>query len=421
VKHVTSNKKKDGKSATVLNPFKPGKPVDPQYFGGREKELKTFEQYLQYSVSGNPHNLAILGERGIGKSSLLRKFDQIAAEERDCIVVRRELDSSIDSLSSLVIFMLEALKSEGSSHASSKRKAASKVANFFSSYKIGVSVLGHGFTLEKIDRSVAIQDYFYKELMHVWEGVKEATSGILFLIDEAEGLQNIKGSWSFLRSVFTRASEKEAGYMLVVSGKLNLFKGIKEIFSPMERFFTPLEVMPMTKEEVKETIANPIEQTLKVKVEDEAADAVFRYSGGHPYIVQTFGLFAFEEIEKAKGGEKSTTVVDSTVIQNALPSVMTRLTSQLFRDRFEQTSQLERKVLLSICKLAGSAIAEKKAVQGLTPPEIGKELGGEIKQNTIRLVLGRLVEKDCLVKKERGSYSLFTPLFSEYVRGTMSQ
>jgi AAA+ ATPase superfamily predicted ATPase len=131
VKHVTSNKKEDGKSATVLNPFKPGKPVDPQYFGGREKELKTFEQYLQYSVSGNPHNLAILGERGIGKSSLLRKFDQIAAEERDCIVVRRELDSSIDSLSSLVIFMLEALKSEGSSHASSKRKAASKLVYRF--------------------------------------------------------------------------------------------------------------------------------------------------------------------------------------------------------------------------------------------------------------------------------------------------
>ena len=96
------------------NPFKPGKPVDPEYFGGREKELETFRQYLRYSIEGNPHNLAILGERGIGKSSLLRKFQQIASDENGCIVVRRELDVSVDSLSSLTLFLLEALKSEGS-------------------------------------------------------------------------------------------------------------------------------------------------------------------------------------------------------------------------------------------------------------------------------------------------------------------
>jgi hypothetical protein len=33
-------------------------------------------------MEGNPHNLAILGERGIGKSSLLRKFQQIVRCDR---------------------------------------------------------------------------------------------------------------------------------------------------------------------------------------------------------------------------------------------------------------------------------------------------------------------------------------------------
>ena len=42
------------------------------------------------------------------------------------------------------------------------KKATDKVSNFFANYKVGVSVLGHGFSLEKIDRSVAIQDCFYK-------------------------------------------------------------------------------------------------------------------------------------------------------------------------------------------------------------------------------------------------------------------
>jgi AAA+ ATPase superfamily predicted ATPase len=276
-------------STGIKNPYKPGNPVDPEYFGGRQKELETFKQYLDYSAGGNPHNLAILGERGIGKSSLLRKFQEIAtSDQNECLVVRRELDASVDSLTSFTLFLLEALKSEGGSFTSSKRKAASKVISFFSNYKVGVSVLGHGLSLERITpHSVAIQDYFYKELMHIWEGSKEGTKGIVLLIDEAEYLQSITGAWSFLRSVFTRVSEQDAGYMLVVSGKLGLFRGIKEIFSPIERFFTPLEIMPMSEEEVGETLQKPLKQSLKARIDVNAIGRIVQYSGGHPYIVQT--------------------------------------------------------------------------------------------------------------------------------------
>ena len=389
------------------NPFKPGKPVDPEYFGGRNRELETFRHYLGYYIEGNPQNLAILGERGIVKTSLLRKFQQIASDEKGCLVVRRELDASVDSLSSLTLFLLEALKSEGTSYSSRKKKIASRVSSFFGNYKLGVSVLGHGFSVEKISRSVAIQDYLYKELMHIWEGVREGTGGIVFLLDEAEHLQNIQGSWSFLRSVLTRASEEDAGYMLVVSGKLTLFRGIKEIFSPVERFFTPLEIMPMTLPEVREALEKPLEQSLAVKVENRAIESVFRYSGGHPYIVQTFGLYMFEEASK-----KDSKSIDSKTIVEVLPKVMTRLSSQIFRDRFDKTSSLERKVLLAICE-----IGQDTSDVEFSPQQI--KVKGE--KYSIRVILSRLVEKDCLVKRERGSYSLFTPLFSEYVKGRMQE
>jgi AAA+ ATPase superfamily predicted ATPase len=410
----------------IKNPFKPGKPVDPEYFGGREKELETFRKYLDYSTEGNPHNLAILGERGIGKSSLLRKFQQIASEENDCLVVRRELDTSVDSLSSLTLFMLEALKSEGASYVSGRKRATSKVANFFENYKIGISVLGHGLSVEKsvANRSVAIQDYFYKELMHVWEGVKEGTKGVVFLLDEAEHLQNMTGAWSFLRSIFTRASEEEAGYMLVVSGKLSLFKGIKEIFSPIERFFTPLEVMPMALEEVNEALQRPLEQSLNAKMTDDAVKMVFLYSGGHPYIVQTFGLHIFEEVVAAEttiGRESISTTgkmmmirsIDVKDVQNIVPKVMTRLTSQLFKDRFDQTSPLERKVLLAICNLLPTGDRRNNEI---APQQIKEFATGRY---SIRIILRRLVEKDCLIKKQRGKYSLFTPLFAEYIKARM--
>ncbi|MGI0081535.1 MAG: ATP-binding protein, partial [Nitrososphaerales archaeon] len=380
-------------SARIKNPFKPGKPVDPEYFGGRKKELERFKQYLDYSAGGNPHNLAILGERGIGKSSVLRKFQEIAtSDQNECVVVRRELDASVDSLTSLTLFLLEALKSEGSSFASSKRKAASKVISFFSNYKVGVSVLGHGLSLERIaSRSVPIQDYFYTELMHIWEGSKEGTKGIVLLIDEAEYLQSITGAWSFLRSVFTRVSEQDAGYMLVVSGKLSLFRGIKEIFSPIERFFTPLEIMPMLEEEVRETLQKPLQQSLKARIGVNAIRRIFQYSGGHPYIVQTFGLYIFEESERRMGATRGIEIDEATV-ERILPKVMSRLTSQIFKDRFDQTSPLERKVLLVVSNLSSAGGQE------VTPQQVAKQEGLKKQQLAIRTILGRLVDKDCLIK-----------------------
>ena len=81
---------------------------------------------------------------------------------------------------------------------------------------------------------------------------------IVIMLDEAEHLQSIDGAWGFIRSVFTRLLEKKHNYLIVVSGKLNLFKNIKEIFSPMERFFFPKEIGNLNKEETIEAIEKPL-------------------------------------------------------------------------------------------------------------------------------------------------------------------
>lgn len=368
-------------------------PVDPEYFGGRVDEQETFKKSLNYSMSGNPHHLAIMGERGIGKSSLLRKFEQLA-KERDCMVVRRELDATVDSIATLALFMLEALKSEGSSYVPRKQKAKNKVKSFLHNYKIGISVMGQGFSVERLKTSVAFQDYFCKELLHIWTGVRSATSGIVFLLDEAERIQNITGAWSFLRSVFTRLSEENLGYMLVVSGKLGLFKEIKEIFSPIERFLMPMEVKSMDIDEVKEALKKPLAKFSK-RITDEAVNLVYRYSGGHPYVVQTFGFYAFEE---------GTYEINAKLIEKILPRTMARLSTQLFKDRFEGTSHQERRVLLALSQLGKEATPKGVAVAAGMP-------------QGVTMVLKRLVEKDCVIKLERGRYILFNPLFGEYIKG----
>lgn len=337
-----------------------------------------------------------MGERGIGKSSLLRKFEQIA-KGQDCIVVRREVDASVDSIEKLMLFILEGLKEEGAQFMPLKQKASDKVRSFFSTYKIGISLMGQGVSVEKLQTSVAIQDKVVKELFHVWTNINGNVRGVLFLLDEAERLQRVEGAWSFLRSVFTRISEENAGFMLVVSGKLGLFKGIKEIFSPIERFLLPMEVKPMSIHEVSEVLEKPLAKS-KREVREDATKLIHHYSSGHPYVVQTFGFCCFEDGAR---------IVDAKVVRRVLPNVMTRLSAQLFRNRFDATSQQERKVLLSLSKLNGQGtITEISSLATLR--------GG------LTVILNRLVEKDCVIKIKRGEYALFNPLFGEYVSSIMS-
>jgi hypothetical protein len=338
--------------------------------------------------------MAIMGERGIGKSSLLRKFEDIA-KQQGCVTVRRELDATVNSIQTLVVFVLQALKAEGSSNLPMKLKARDKIERFFSTYKLDVSLLGSGVGIEKIGASVALQDSFHDELMRIWKSIQNNVPAIVFLLDEAERIQQIEGAWSFLRSVLTRVSEDGGRYMALASGKLGLFKGIKEIFSPIERFLTPLEVKPMSLEEVKETLDKPLVASSRA-IDDEAIERVHELSAGHPYVVQTFGFYAFED-----GSSR----IDRETIERLLPRVIARLSSQLFRDRFESASKAEKCVLLAMSEI-GSATS---------PKEVARK--SNLSEKSVPKILERLVNKSCISKAERGKYTLFNPLFGEYVRG----
>lgn len=62
------------------NPFQPNRIINPAMFVGRGAEIRTIEHYLFQAKSGNAQNFLVEGERGIGKSSLLRYISAVASE-----------------------------------------------------------------------------------------------------------------------------------------------------------------------------------------------------------------------------------------------------------------------------------------------------------------------------------------------------
>src|SRR3989339_535063 len=64
----------------IINPFKPGLPVPPGTFAGRINELKLLERAIIQTSYFSPQNILIIGERGIGKTSVAYVSKAIAQD-----------------------------------------------------------------------------------------------------------------------------------------------------------------------------------------------------------------------------------------------------------------------------------------------------------------------------------------------------
>jgi Cdc6-like AAA superfamily ATPase len=57
--------------ARKFNPFRPNYPVYRGMFAGRWNEIMRIDKILFQTKNCNPTNIMIIGERGIGKTSLM--------------------------------------------------------------------------------------------------------------------------------------------------------------------------------------------------------------------------------------------------------------------------------------------------------------------------------------------------------------
>jgi type II secretory pathway predicted ATPase ExeA len=370
------------------NPFRPGAIVEPEYFVGRSEEISRFNQYMRNTKDGNPHHLAILGERGIGKTSLLRYLDYQTKKQK-CMVVRVELDPSISSLDDLVTKILADIKRAGISY-SLADIGTENLKDFFQKYNISLS-LGVAKVEPRKETEIETKIEFRYKLEEIWSKIKNKVPAVVIMIDEAEQLEQITGSLHYLRNTFLRLSETHCGYLLVLSGKIGMFRQIKELHSPLARFFTPVTLGPLTSEEVCAAIVNPLRES-GIALDKNALEAIIKDSEGHPYIVQVIGYLIYES------GKKQITLTDYHILK---PIFMKHLSDQLFADLFESSSSDEQKVLYAIAKGSLSL----------------KDITKKMKKTSTALgsPLTRLVERGCLKRIERGKYQLFHTLFGEYV------
>ena len=395
---MVGNNNHNKNNRILLNPFSPQYPADPKYFADRKEQLNYFTRTIVSSARIRPpapSNFMVLGDWGMGKTSLLYKMREVMLRELKDEINAFCFHFSLDPLccrswDNFCLTFLTQLKRNYEVSAGLKEKLLKEL----STWKITFSIPLVSIEKEKEKEKPSLVD----SLDELWKK-HLAPSGVdicfLFLDDVHYFLQAEQSDAYFaIRNAFQELARRECNFSLVMTGPSMLFKEIVDLAEPFTRFFHPFYLEPFTLEGTREAINKRIiANKLELRFSEEVISTVHEKSKGHPYFI----MFIVYELINLLGSKRE---VSQKEFDECWPRVVPILEKNVFVNRLGEVSEKERQVLIRISLIEEPVVSPSmvKGVRGVTE------------------FFSRLERKGLLLKKERGLYEPFHPLFKEYLR-----
>lgn len=296
------------------NPFKPNSPVYTGMFAGRIKEVGRIDEILYQTKLENPAYILIIGERGIGKSSLLLVANHFAkgtltwAENKHNFLA---VQVSIDSETTLID--LAQKLNTGVTREIDKCEPSiafvKKTWDFMKKFEIG----GVKYRQEKLELntselidnlSLSIADTVKAITLPTaisGLGLRDKKDGIVILIDEADNTSNELNIGAFLKNLSeTLVKEGCNKALIILAGLPRLRDILRKGHESSLRLFEEFELAPLSQGEVKNVIQRGIEEANKqstsgsqISIDEDALEHIVFYSEGYPHFVQQIGASAF--------------------------------------------------------------------------------------------------------------------------------
>jgi CheY-like chemotaxis protein len=383
------------------NPFTPMSGIEPTVFGGRKKELEFFEQKLDRAVHTRfCEHFLVLGDWGIGKSTLLREYKKICQSRGHLVsVVPLEAFQSGTNLSDVAHSIVEGILRD-LPYPIDRFK---RITNYFES--IGFNVLGTGlqFSRDTSKKKILPQAFLYDSFLNLWQDLEDKTDVLVVLLDDIENLMAVSEIVMTLKQTLSMdvivKTKILVGMTATPSSWLEL-TSIKK-HHPLSRYFlSRVELHPLNESELRETILNSLVGT-GVSFSTEIIRRVFVYTQGHPFEMQVLCNHLFNNQLSRR--------VDLEVWDKSLQTALNDMGVAVFDNWFGQASDEEAKVLLLVAKGDISVSAGK--IQ-----ELAKSAKVQIASKSITKYLQRLFEKGLIIKSGRGLYSIPDIMFRTYLR-----
>ena len=371
------------------NPFRKRTGILPSYFTGRENELNELKDIYNSTKSGVPGHLILYGPKGIGKTSLLLKFQEEISDFNDVYSVRIPLiEGSFEDIYSLIIEKCSDTLNINIGHFWEKISSLGINIPFIG----GVSVSRE---IPKTSHAVA----FEKILNVIYDELDSDNPVLILLFDDLQRIMNNDETMkilSILQNALIELNLKGKNIMFVATGSEDIFNRIQDKLDSEVLIFEPYLIGPLSYDEVCEAIKIPIKEQ-NVTFEEDVLKEIYELSNGIPYYMQILSYSCFEETNE----DDKVTMIE---FKKASVHSLNILAQREFKVLFSKSTTEERKIL---CLMAES----DETILSYSYIKNNANINSEPSA-----LLKNLINKNMIIKPARGKYKLKNNLFKLYLQ-----
>jgi hypothetical protein len=365
-------------------------------FVGRENEISFFRKKLNEAKQGKCDHFLVLGNWGIGKTTLLREYKRIAQEERILASLITISDyNQTNTLRDGIKQLIEDIP-RGLPVSIHKLKKFTKQMNSW-----GIQILGTGFNFSREIVDMQPQNLLIDTLLTLWKDLKTKTDAVVILLDDSQNFSEISGIFTILKNVLSHEEiVRDTRFLFGIACTPNNWEEFLVRHHPIGRYFTPrIDLGKLTVQKTYEALDRILNGT-GIEFDEKIKSNIFKYTEGHPYELQ---VLCNKLYDNQIGGKVTMEVWDVS-----LTSTLQELGGGIFNSLYEKASPQEKKVLYLAAKMdkpfKQSQIFERSIKENFNLPE-----------NTIKSSLSRLVAKQLLIKPDKFKFSITDNLLKEYV------
>jgi hypothetical protein len=390
------------------NPFRPGVGLQPEYLAGRDAAIAQFRRVLD-GTPDIPGNARITGLRGVGKTVLLKRLQEVA-EEMAFAAIATELEPRHCDDSTFHALLLRQA-SELAKRLSTMERVRQAAADAVNALRRMASVSFEGFEWSLAgDLDRATHDVAAILLEATEAALKAEKRGLVLFFDEAQVLIDDKAATgshplSSLIAAVSTLQKQQVPISLVLCGLPTLAVNLLSARTYTERMFRGFKVDSLNFEDAAKAFTEPLAAAGTIGAEPELVTRVVGDVEGYPYFIQLWGAELWDAANDA-----GTSVISVAVLDALEDRIHERLDLDFYEPRVESLTPAEQDLLLA-------------SAQCSYPPLAVAELNdASTKSNdNVNVLLGRLVKANVLYRPRKGQYLYTAPKFREYLHRRTEQ
>jgi len=329
----------------IENAFQPAKEIDvPKRFAGRQNAVSD----CYYALITDGANIAIVGNRGIGKTSLARQVLHMASGDNSLL---EKLNFPLSGRCDFVTMyfacgdavktsddLLDRLLTSGdclSNWIYDIPKAKKEIEAYQPKFNVGfVGLDGEKKTETESQKAVGHHsiDAVFTNVVRELAKQKLAKHGILIVVDEFDRIGDPKGFASFLKSLATNVP---AIKFCLVGVAQDIKELMKEHESTDRLFAGSIVRLPQMDDEELAEIVRTAERSIGdfIIFNDEATGSLATLAQGHPYMVHLIGKYALRHAFQQK-----ISVVTAPLVTATLKNIAESGADPVLEGRYQKAS-----------------------------------------------------------------------------------